>query len=119
MPLTINTRQSGTVTILECAGRIVTGESCQLFRETVINNINKGNKKQVLNLGETNHIDSSGLYELVSAYTTIRNKGGDIKLCCLTRKTKDLLQMTRLSSVFDDFDTETKAVASLEQQVGK
>jgi anti-sigma B factor antagonist len=72
----------------------------------------KGQKKILLNLGDVNYIDSSGIGELVSAYTTVRNQGGELKLLNLTRKVHDLLQITKLYTVFDIKDDEASAIAS-------
>jgi anti-sigma B factor antagonist len=75
--------------------------------------VNDGARQFVLNLGDVAYIDSSGLGELVSAYTTVRNKQGDVKLLNLTSKAKDLLQMTKLLTVFDVYEDETKAISAL------
>jgi anti-sigma B factor antagonist len=74
--------------------------------------VGKGNKKILLNLGEVNYIDSSGIGELVSAFTTVRNQGGELKLLNLTKKVHDLLQITKLYTVFDVKDDETAAIKS-------
>ena len=71
-----------------------------------------GSKGILLNLGEVNYIDSSGIGELVSAFTTISNQGGTLKLLNLTKRVKDLLQITKLYTVFEVFDDEAKAIAS-------
>jgi anti-sigma B factor antagonist len=72
----------------------------------------KGSKQILLNLGDVTYIDSSGIGELVSAFTTVRNQGGDLKLLNLTKKVHDLLQITKLYTVFDVKDDEASAVAS-------
>jgi anti-sigma B factor antagonist len=74
--------------------------------------LSKGDKKLLLNLGDVNYIDSSGIGELVSAYTTVKNQGGELKLLNLTKKVHDLLQITKLYTVFDVRDDETSAVKS-------
>jgi anti-sigma B factor antagonist len=107
-----NTRQVDGVTIVDLSGRITLGEGSVLLRDTVRDLISKGNKKILLNLGEVNYIDSSGIGELVSAFTTVRNQGGELKLLRLTKKVHDLLQITKLYTVFDVNDDETTAIKS-------
>jgi len=113
MSLSMKTRKVEGVVILDLSGKLTIGEPVMLLRETLRNNTNDGSRKFILNLGEVSYIDSSGLGELVSSYTTIRNKGGDVKLLKLTSKTRDLLQMTKLLTVFDVYDDEAKAVGAL------
>jgi anti-sigma B factor antagonist len=105
-----STRQIDGVTIVDLSGRITLGEGSVTLRDTVRGLLSKGNKKILLNLGDVNYIDSSGIGELVSAYTTVRKEGGDLKLLNLTRKVHDLLQITKLYTVFDVKDDETAAV---------
>jgi anti-sigma B factor antagonist len=106
------TRIVGSVTILDVSGRITLGEGNIMLREIVKGLADKGQKAIVLNLGEVNYIDSSGVGELVKAHTTIRNHGGQLKLVNLTKRVHDLLQMTRLSAVFDIQKDEASAVQS-------
>ena len=113
MSLTVKTRKVEGVVVFDLSGRLIIGEPVMLLRETVLAQANEGNRKIVLNLGEIAYIDSSGLGELVSTYTSVRGKGGDVKLLNLTAKAKDLLQMTKLLTVFDTYEDESKAVASL------
>jgi len=110
--LRVSTRQVDGVNIVDCNGRITLGEGSVILRDTVKDLLAKGNKKILLNLGEVNYIDSSGIGELVSAYTTARNQGGELKLLNLTKKVHDLLQITKLYTVFDVKDDETAAVKS-------
>jgi anti-sigma B factor antagonist len=110
--LRISTRQVDGVDIVDCSGRITLGEGSVVLRDTVKDLLLKGRKKILLNLGDVNYIDSSGIGELVSAYTTARNQGGDLKLLNLTKKVHDLLQITKLYTVFDVRDDETSAVKS-------
>jgi anti-sigma B factor antagonist len=107
-----STRQVDGVTIVDLSGRITLGEGSIVLRDTVRDLIGKGNKKILLNLGDVNYIDSSGIGELVSAFTTVRNQGGELKLLNLTKKVHDLLQITKLYTVFDVKDDETAAVRS-------
>ena len=112
MTMKSNTRQVDGVTIVDLSGRITLGEGSVILRDTVRELIGKGNKKILLNLGDVNYIDSSGIGELVSAFTTVRNQGGELKLLNLTKKVHDLLQITKLYTVFDVKDDETAAVKS-------
>jgi anti-sigma B factor antagonist len=113
MSLTVKTRKVENATVVDLSGRLTIGEPVLLLRETVRVLVNDGNRFFILNLGDVSYIDSSGLGELVSLFTTVRNKQGDVKLLNLTAKAKDLLQMTKLLTVFDTYDNEEKAVAAL------
>ena len=106
------TRQIGEVTVLDISGRITLGEGNVMLRDIVRDLADKGNKRIVLNLGEVNYIDSSGLGELVKTHTTISNKGGELKLTNLNKRVSDLLQVTRLSAVFDVQADEATAIMS-------
>ncbi|MCU1271830.1 MAG: anti sigma b factor antagonist RsbV [Acidobacteriaceae bacterium] len=110
MNLKVSTRQVDGVSIVDCSGRITLGEGSVVLRDTVKDLLGKGQKKILLNLGDVNYIDSSGIGELVSAYTTAKNQGGELKLLKLTKKVHDLLQITKLYTVFDVKDDETAAV---------
>jgi anti-sigma B factor antagonist len=110
--LKLNTRQVGDVTVVDAAGRITLGEGSSAFRDTIKELVNKGHKKILVNLGEVTYIDSSGIGELVSGYTTVSNAGGQLKLLNLTKRVHDLLQITKLYTVFEVFDDEAKALAS-------
>jgi anti-sigma B factor antagonist len=107
-----NKRQMDGVTILDLSGRITLGEGSVVLRDTIRDLINGGDKKILLNLGDVTYIDSSGIGELVSAYTTVRNQGGDLKLLNLTKKVHDLLQITKLYTVFDVKDDEATAISA-------
>ena len=112
MSLSVKTRKVDDVLIVDLSGRLTIGEPVMLLRETLRAHLSEGSRNVILNLGDVSYIDSSGLGELVSAYTTIRNKQGDVKLLKLTAKARDLLQMTKLLTVFDTYDDETMAVAA-------
>ena len=112
MSMKISTRQVDGVTILDCSGRITLGEGSIVLRDNVSQLLAKGQKKILLNLGEINYIDSSGIGELVTAFTTVRKQGGELKLLNLTKKVHDLLQITKLYTVFDVKDEEAAAVKS-------
>jgi anti-sigma B factor antagonist len=103
-------RQVNGVTVVDMSGRITLGEGSVILRETVKDLLAKGHKKILLNLGDVSYIDSSGIGELVSAYTSVRNQGGELKLLKLTKKVHDLLQITKLYTVFDIKDDEASAV---------
>jgi anti-sigma B factor antagonist len=105
-------RQIDGVTIVDLSGRITLGEGSVVLRDTVRDLVNKGDKRILLNLGDVTYIDSSGIGELVSAFTTVRNGGGELKLLNLTKKVHDLLQITKLYTVFDVKDDETVAIQS-------
>ena len=110
MNLKTTTRQVDGVNIVDCNGRITLGEGSVVLRDTVKDLLGKGQKKILLNLDDVNYIDSSGIGELVSAYTTVKNQGGELKLLNLTKKVHDLLQITKLYTVFDVKDDEASAV---------
>jgi len=105
-------RESSGVTVIDLSGRITLGEGSAMLREMVRDLLNKGQKRLVLNLADINYIDSSGIGELVSGFTTVRNNGGELKLLNLTKKVHDLLQITKLYTVFDVHSDEQKAVNS-------
>jgi len=107
-----STRQIDGVTIVDLSGRITLGEGSVVLRDTVKDLLGKGQKKILLNLGDVSYIDSSGIGELVSAFTSVRNQGGELKLLHLTKKVHDLLQITKLYTVFDVRDDETAAIAA-------
>jgi anti-sigma B factor antagonist len=108
----MTTRQVGDVTVVDAEGRITLGDGATTFRDTVRDLANAGNKKLLLNLAEVSYIDSSGIGEMVSGFTTIANQGGQVKLLNLTKRVKDLLQITKLYTVFEVFDDEATAVRS-------
>ncbi|HMG37209.1 MAG TPA: STAS domain-containing protein [Blastocatellia bacterium] len=110
--LVIKDRQVGEVTILDLSGKITIGEGSVQLRETVRKMLDEGRKKLLLNLGDVSYVDSSGIGELVSSYTTTNNNGGQLKLLNQTKKIQDLLTITKLLTVFETFDDESAAVAS-------
>ena len=112
MALTIASREVDGVTVLDLSGRITLGEGSVQLRDAIRESISKGKTKILLTLGDVNYIDSSGLGELVSAYTTAKNQGATLKLLKLTKKVHDLLQLTKLYTVFDIADDEASAIAS-------
>ncbi len=110
--LTIASREVDGVTVLDLSGRITLGEGSVQLRDAIRDLISKGQKNILLNLGEVSYIDSSGLGELVSAYTTSKNQGASLKLLKLTKRVHDVLQLTKLYTVFDIFDDEASAIGS-------
>ncbi len=114
MALTIDTREVAHVTILDVRGRIVLGDELGDLRNAVRDLISKGKKKIILNLAEVDYIDSSGVGELVGCFTTVRNAGGELKLLNLSQKVHDILNVTKLYTVFDIRDDEFTAVRSFD-----
>ena len=112
MTMTVSSRQVNGVTVVDMMGRITLGEGSVVLRDTIRDLLGKGEKKILLNLGNVTYIDSSGIGELVSAFTSVRNQGGELKLLNLTKKVHDLLQITKLYTVFDIRDDETAAVGA-------
>jgi len=108
----LNTRQVGDVSVMDVAGRITLGEGSSALRDALRGLVSGGQKKILLNLGEVSYIDSSGIGELVSGFTTVTNNGGQLKLLSLTKRVKDLLQITKLYTVFDVHEDEAEAVRS-------
>jgi anti-sigma B factor antagonist len=114
MPLQIDSREVAHVTILDIQGRIVLGDEIHDLREAVRGLLEADKKKIILNLAGVDYIDSSGVGELVSSYTTVRNAGGELKLLNLTQKVQDILYVTKLYTVFDIRDDEFHAVKSFD-----
>ena len=112
MALQGTTREVGDVVIVDFSGKITLGEGSSLLRRTIKEMIDHGYKKLLINLEDVDYIDSSGIGELVSAYTTVRNAEGELKLLNLTKRVHDLLQITRLFTVFDVQSEEEKALRS-------
>ena len=110
MSMKASTRQVDGVTIVDLSGRITLGEGSVVLRDTVKDLLGKGQTKILLNLGDVSYIDSSGIGELVSAFTSVRNQGGELKLLHLTKKVHDLLQITKLYTVFDVKEDEAAGI---------
>jgi len=108
----IEKRSRGDVTILEVEGKITIGKGDVALRDAVHQALGEGAKKIVMNLGAVSTVDSSGVGELVSAFTTVTNRGGRLKLLNLPPKVNDILQITQLITVFEVFDNEDEAVGS-------
>jgi anti-sigma B factor antagonist len=105
-------REVDEITIVDLSGRISLGEGSALLRKTVRGLLENGQTKILLNLGDVNYIDSSGIGELVSGFTAVRSRNGELKLLNLTKKVHDLLQITKLFTVFDVYSDEATAVRS-------
>jgi anti-sigma B factor antagonist len=112
--MTITTREVSHVTIVDINGRITLGDETGKLRDTIHQLIAADKKKIVLNLAQVDYIDSSGVGELVSSYTTVRNSGGELKLLSLSKKVSDILQVTKLYTVFDIKEDEFNAVKSFD-----
>lgn len=114
MNLKLETRVADGATVIACSGRIVSGEEAAALREE-IKKVLGSSKKIVLNLSGVNYIDSSGLGTLVGAYSSARSAGADIKLCGLGQRLRDVLQITKLVTVFEVYDSEAQAVAAFQR----
>jgi anti-sigma B factor antagonist len=114
MQLRMSTRTLDGALVVDCSGRLVFGEESASLRDTV-KKVVVQNPNVVLNLHEVNYIDSGGLGTLVSLYTTARNAGGAVKLARLSQRINDLLQVTKLLTVFEVFDDEEKAAKSFKK----
>lgn len=112
MTMKASSRQVNGVTVIDLSGRITLGEGSVVLRDTIREALAQGHKKILLNLGDVTYIDSSGIGELVSGFTSVRNQGGELKLLNLTKKVHDLLQITKLYTVFDVKDDEASAIAA-------
>jgi anti-sigma B factor antagonist len=112
MKITINSRIVGDIHFLDCSGKITLGEGTMTVRSAVADVLKGGGKKIVLNLADVNYIDSPGVGELVSTYTTVANQGGQLKLQSLTEKIREVMAITRLLTVFSVYDSESATIAS-------
>ena len=117
MTMKISTRQVDGITVIDARGRITLGDGDVLLRDTIVELLATGHRKLLLNLAEVSYIDSSGLGILVGAYTTVRNQGGELQLLKLTKRVRDLLQITKLYTVFTVRDDEIAAIQSLNMKL--
>ncbi len=108
----VNSRRIDSVTVVDVGGRITLGDGSTVLRDTIRDLLERDEKRIVVNLADVSYIDSSGLGELVHAFTQVRQQGGELKLLNLTRKVHDLLQITKLYTVFDIQDDEARAIAA-------
>jgi anti-sigma B factor antagonist len=113
MNLVVKPRRLDDVVILDLSGRITMGEGTLVLRNQIQKLLDSGDRKFLLNLTDVDYIDSSGLGELVTSFTTVRNQSGMLKLLNLTRRVHDLLQITKLLTVFETFTSEAEALKSM------
>jgi anti-sigma B factor antagonist len=114
MQLRMSTRSLEGALVVDCSGRLVFGEESASLRDTVKKLLTQS-PKIVMNLREVNHIDSGGLGTLVSLYTTARSAGGAVKLASLSQRVGDLLQVTKLLTIFEVFDDAEAAARSFKK----
>ena len=114
MSVKASTRQRGRVTVIDLSGQIKLGEGTAVLRDTIKDLLGKGHKKILLNLSDVNYIDSITVGELISAFTSVRKQGGELKLLHLTKKVRRVLQITKLYTVFHVLDDEAEAIAAFE-----
>lgn len=112
MSMNIKIRHIEGVTVMDLSGRITLGEGSVALREAVREALAAGSKKILLNVADVNYVDSAGLGELVGAYTSVKNAGGELKLLNISKKIKDLLVITKLVTVFEVKNDEKEAIAS-------
>lgn len=112
MSLKINIRETPNVAILDMSGRVTLGDALGDFRDSIREALAGDRKNILLNLAEVSYIDSSGLGQLIGSYATITDRGGQMKLLNLQKKVTDLMQITKLLTIFETFDNEAKALAS-------
>ena len=112
MSMKLTTHEEGGVTIVDASGRLTLGESTSALRNKIRELVDGGSRRIVLNLADVTYIDSSGIGELVSGFTTVANQGGQLKLLNLTKKVHDLLQITKLYTVFEVHNEEAAAIRS-------
>ncbi len=115
MPLRATHRDASQATVVDLSGKITLGEGSALLRKTIRGLLDDKRVHIVLNLADVDYIDSSGIGELVSAYTTAKGRGGELKLLHLTKKVHDLLQLTKLYTVFDVYTEESAALNSFQR----
>jgi anti-sigma B factor antagonist len=116
MEITIQLREISGVAILDMSGRITLGDGSVFLRETAREQIAAGKQAIIINLGDVTYMDSSGLGELISAFATAKNRGATLKLLNLTKRIRNLMEITKLYTVFDIYDDEGAAIDSFSQQ---
>ena len=112
MSLKMRTREVNGVIIIDLSGQITIGEACAAIRDEVRDQLGQKFSKILLNLADVTYIDSAGLGELTAAYMSVKNRGGELKILNLTKRVRDLMQITKLLTVFDVYDDEKTAIAS-------
>ena len=116
MTIKTNSRQVNDVTVVDFSGSITSTEGSRVLRNTVRELSSQGRRNILLNLGEVTQVDTSGVGELVSAFTSVRSAGGELKLFNLTSEVHDLLQVTKLCTVFDVQEDEASAIAAFQEK---
>ncbi len=114
MSLHATQRDAGPVTVVDFGGKITLGDGSALLRKTIRGLLDEERMRILMNLADVDYIDSAGIGELVSGFTAVRSRGGELKLLHLTKKVKDLLQLTRLYTVFEVFSDEGTALKSFQ-----
>jgi anti-sigma B factor antagonist len=114
MALHATPRDAGRITVVDFSGKITLGEGSALLRKTIRGLVDEERLLLLVNLGDVDYIDSAGIGELVSAFTAVKNRGGELKLLNLTKKVRDLLQITKLYTVFDVHSDERTALGSFQ-----
>ena len=114
MSIQLKSRQVGSVNVIEVAGRITLGEGTRALSDAVNSLIAKQQKHILLNLGEVPYVDSSGIGELVSAFSTVKKGGGQLKLSNLTKRVRDLLRISRHDLIFEIHDDEAAGIQSFQ-----
>jgi anti-sigma B factor antagonist len=112
MSVKMGTREAKGVVIVDLNGRLTMGEACAAIRDEIRDQVAQGFRKILLNLAEVSYIDSAGLGELTAAFTSVKNRGGQLKLVNLTKRVHDVMQITKLYTVFDVYDDEKKAIGA-------
>jgi anti-sigma B factor antagonist len=112
MSMQTKIHEANGVIVMDLSGRITLGDGSVLLRDQIREQLEKGNKQILLNVGGVSYMDSSGLGELISVYTSAKNRGGEVKLLNLTRRVRDLMEIVKLYTVFDIYDDEASALAS-------
>lgn len=112
MSLKINIRETADATILDLAGRITLGEGLGELRDSIREAISGARKHILLNLADVTYIDSSGLGQLIGSYASVTDRGGEMKLLNLQKRVSDLMQITKLLTVFETYTSESAALAS-------
>ena len=115
MSVAVTIHEVDGVSVVELSGRIILGEESSALREAVKGLMTEGKKKVVLNMSEVTYIDSAGLGILVAAYVSAKKEGALIKLCSLGNKFREVLQLTRLMTIFDVYDTAPAAIESFRE----
>ncbi len=115
MSVQINTREVEGIIVMDLRGRVTLGEATGKVRETIRVIVTGGHRKVLLNLSELDYLDSAGLGEIIGAYTTMRNAGGEMKLLGVTGRALDLLQVTKLATLFELFSEEAEGLKSFSQ----